>query len=239
MRQRQIHIPRVMIPNAVTALGVFFGYLSILYTFDDQYVVAAWLIVIAGLLDLMDGRVARAVGGTSKFGGYFDSLADAINYGVAPSLLFYRAYLSDWGALGATFSFLPILCGAIRLARFNVLTDETGKDDYFLGLPTTAAAAFLASYVIFTYELFGHYGPANFAAALLAIASLLMISGVPYEHNSGFTRRSWKTGLLIVMLATLLLFPGRALFPWIAFYVSYGLIRGLIMTLRDEQRKRA
>jgi CDP-diacylglycerol---serine O-phosphatidyltransferase len=239
MRQRQIHIPRVMIPNAVTALGVFFGYLSILYTFDGQFVVAAWLIVSAGLLDLMDGRVARAVGGTSKFGGYFDSLADAINYGVAPSLLFYQAYLSDWGALGATFSFLPILCGAIRLARFSVLTDETGKDDYFTGLPTTAAAGLLASYVLFAQDVFGNLGPANFAAALLAIASFLMVSDVPYEHNSGYTRRGWKMGLLVVMLLTLLLVPAKALFPWMALYVGYGLIRGVILTLKDEQRKRA
>lgn len=238
MRQHQIHISRAVIPNAVTALGVFMGYLAILYTFEGSYILAAWLIVLAGIFDLMDGRLARAVGGTSKFGGYFDSLADAINYGVAPSLLFYRAYLSDWGFLGATFSFLPILCGAIRLARFGVLTDESGKGDYFLGLPTTVAAGFLASYIIFSHDVFGNYGPANLAAGLLAVASLLMVSGVPYEHNSGFTRRNWKAIMLLVMLLTLLLFPARALFLWLAFYVGYGLIRSVILTLAAEQRKR-
>src|SRR5690554_2420745 len=105
MKPKPFRIPRAVIPNAITALGVFLGYLSILYTFDNQFVSAAWLIVMAGLLDLLDGRVARAVGGTSKFGGQFDSLADAINYGVSPSLLFYQTYLSGSGALGAIFSF--------------------------------------------------------------------------------------------------------------------------------------
>jgi len=238
MRHPPIHISRAVIPNAVTALSVFFGYLAILYIFEGSYLLAAWLIVLAGILDLMDGRLARMVGGASKFGGYFDSLADAINYGVAPSLLFYRVYLSDWGVLGAVFSFLPILCGAIRLARFSVLTDERGKSDYFLGLPTTVAAGFLASYLIFSHEVFGDYGPANLAAGLLAVASLLMVSGVPYEHNNGFTRRNWKAALLLVMLVTLVLFPARALFLWMAFYVGYGLIRSVILTLVTEQRKR-
>jgi CDP-diacylglycerol---serine O-phosphatidyltransferase len=239
MRQNQIHISRAVIPNTVTAFGVFLGYLAIVFTFEGSYILAAWLIVLAGILDLMDGRLARAVGGASKFGGYFDSLADAINYGVAPSVLFYRVYLSDMGLLGAIFSFLPILCGAIRLARFGVLTDENGKDDYFLGLPTTAAAAFLCSYIIFSHDVFGNYGPANLAAGLLAVASLLMVSGVPYEHNNGFTRRNWKALLVVLMLVTLLVFPARALFLWLTFYVGYGLIRSVILTLVDEQRKRA
>lgn len=239
MRQHQIHVPRAVIPNAVTALGVFFGYLAILYTFEGNYLAAAWLIVIAGILDLMDGRLARAVGGTSKFGGYFDSLADAINYGVAPSILFYRMYLVDWGILGASFSFLPTMCGAIRLARFTVVSEETGKGEFFLGLPTTVAAGFLASYVIFTHDVLGNFGPANVAAVLLATASLLMVSEVPYEHNNSFTRRNWKAVMLVAMLLTLLIFPSRALFVWIAVYVTVGLIRSLILTLKDEQRKRA
>ncbi|MEO8609840.1 MAG: CDP-diacylglycerol--serine O-phosphatidyltransferase [Chloroflexota bacterium] len=238
MRQHQIHVPRAVIPNAVTALGVFLGYLAILYTFEGNFVAAAWLIVIAGILDLMDGRLARAVGGTSKFGGYFDSLADAINYGVAPSILFYRAFLVDWGVIGAAFSFLPTMCGAIRLARYSVVTEETSKGDFFLGLPTTVAAGFMASYVIFTHDLFGSYGPVNVAAVLLATASLLMVSEVPYEHNNNFTRRNWKAALLLVMLLTLVFFPARALFLWITFYVTMGLIRSLIVTLKDEQRKR-
>jgi CDP-diacylglycerol---serine O-phosphatidyltransferase len=236
---RQPRVNRSIIPNTVTALGVFLGYISILYTFEGNFLGAAWLIVIAGILDLMDGRLARKFGGASKFGGYFDSLADAINYGVAPSILFYRLYLDGWGFWGAAFSFLPTVCGAIRLARFSVLSEESAHGDFFVGLPTTMAAGLLASYVIFIHEFTGNYGSPMLAAAMLATASVLMISAVPYEHNNSFTRRNWKTLLMLVMLVTLVIIPARALFVWLALYVSFGLVRGILFTLSDLQRKRA
>ncbi|MEZ4669799.1 MAG: CDP-alcohol phosphatidyltransferase family protein [Anaerolineae bacterium] len=81
----RLAIKRTWIPNSVTALSVFLGYLSIVYTFEGFYVTAAWLVVLAAILDSMDGRLARKLGAGTKFGSYFDSLADAINYGAAPS----------------------------------------------------------------------------------------------------------------------------------------------------------
>lgn len=228
---------RTWIPNSVTALSVFLGYLSIMYTFQGYFVTAAWLIVLAGILDSMDGKLARKLGGCSKFGSYFDSLADAINYGVAPALLFQRAYFSDWSILGSLVTFLPIVCSAIRLARFNVLTEEEEHDGFFVGLPTTVAAGFLASFVIFMNEIVKSYGSPTLAAVLMAIASLLMISAVPYEHNSVITRRGWKGLLLLLAVVTLFLFQGRALFAWVALYVTYGLIRSMLQTFKDlEQR---
>lgn len=236
---RRLAINRTWIPNSVTALSVFLGYLSIVYTFEGYYVTAAWLIVVAGILDSMDGKLARKLDAGSKFGSYFDSLADAINYGVAPALLFYRAYFSEWPVLGGLVSFLPIVCSAIRLARFNVLTDEEEVDDFFVGLPTTVAAGFLASFVIFMSELAkGEYGSPLLAALLMGAASLLMVSAVPYEHNKAVTRRNWKGALLVLALGTLVLYQGRALFVWVALYVTVGLIRSALHTLRDlEQRK--
>lgn len=236
MRQQPLQLNRAIIPNTVTALSVFLGYLSILYTFDGEYVLASWLIIFAGVFDLMDGRVARVVKVTSKFGGYFDSLADAINYGVAPSLLFFHAYLRDWGAVGALVSFLPTVCGAIRLARFGVLSDESAKGDFFLGLPTTTAAGLLVAYIIFMQEITGHIGASSVAAAMMAAASLLMVSDIPYDHNSSYTRRNWKTILAVGMLATLALFPAKALFPWLAAYVVYGFVRGILWTINDLRR---
>ncbi len=237
---RPIRVTRAVIPNSVTAFGVFLGYLSILYTFEGNFIAAAWLIVIAGIIDLMDGRLARMVGGSSKFGGYFDSLADAINYGIAPSLLFYHAYFADWGFAGAAFSFLPTVCGAIRLAHFNVLEDESAEhSDYFMGLPTTVAAGFLASYLLFAHDVLGNSGPVNIAAGLMLSASLLMVTAVPYGHNSIYTRRSfllnWRVSIVLVAVVTLALFPARALFAWIALYVAFGLIRGLIEGLKQRK----
>ncbi len=237
MKARRLPMKRTWIPNSVTALSVFLGYLSIMYTFQGYFVTAAWLIVLAGILDSMDGKLARKLGGCSKFGSYFDSLADAINYGVAPALLFQRAYFSDWSILGSLVTFLPIVCSAIRLARFNVLTEEEEHDGFFVGLPTTVAAGFLASFVIFMNELVKSYGSPTLAAVLMAVASLLMVSAVPYEHNSVITRRGWKGLLLLLAIVTLFLFQGRALFAWVALYVTYGLIRSMLHTFKDlEQR---
>lgn len=233
MKNRAIHLNRTWIPNSVTALSVFLGYLSIVYSFQGAFVLAAWLIVMAGILDAMDGRLARAFGGGSKFGSYFDSLADAINYGLAPSLLFYRVYFADWAFWGNAFSFLPTVCGAIRLARFNVASEESGKTDFFLGLPTTVAAGLLASFVIFMNSRFTTYGSPTLAAGLLILASLLMISAVPYEHNKVFTRKSWKAFLFMIALTTLAFFQGTVLFVWVALYVGFGFIRSAWHTLRD------
>ncbi len=233
MKHHAVHLNRTWIPNGVTALSVFLGYLSIVYTFQGTFILAAWLILMAGILDSMDGRLARAFGGGTKFGSYFDSLADAINYGVAPSLLFYRVYFVDWAFWGNIFSFLPTVCGAIRLARFNVISEEDSKTDFFLGLPTTVAAGLLASFVIFMYDLFSNYGSPTLAAGILVIASFLMVSDVPYEHNKVFTRKSWKALLFMVALGTLAFFQGPALFVWAALYVGFGLIRSTFRTLLD------
>jgi CDP-diacylglycerol---serine O-phosphatidyltransferase len=233
MKHHAVHVNRTWIPNSVTALSVFMGYLSIVYTFQGAFVMAAWFILLAGILDLMDGRLARAFGGGTKFGSYFDSLADAINYGVAPSLLFYRVYFVDWAFWGNIFSFLPTMCGAVRLARFNVLSENSGKADFFLGLPTTAAAGLLASFVIFMYGLFANYGSPTLAAGLVLATSLLMVSEVPYEHNKVFTHKSWKAFLFMIALATLAFFQGSALFLWGAVYVGFGLLRSALYTLND------
>lgn len=235
---RRLPINRSWIPNSVTALSVFLGYMSIVYTFEGFFVTAAWLIVVAGILDSMDGKLARKLGAGTKFGSYFDSLADAINYGVAPALLFYRAYFSEWSVIGGLVSFLPIVCSAIRLARFNVLTEEEGADDFFVGLPTTVAAGFLASFVIFMSELAkGQYGSPLLAAVLMGGASLLMVSAVPYEHNKMVTRRNWKGALFLLALGTLIVYQGRALFVWVALYIILGFIRSAFHTFRDLEQK--
>lgn len=234
-KPHSIPFKRTWIPNSVTAFSAFLGYLSIIYALQGQFVLAAWLIVIAGILDMMDGKLARMCGGESKFGSYFDSLADAINYGVATSLLFYRAYFVDMGLIGGIISFLPTVCGTIRLARFNVLTETTSKSEFFMGLPTTVAAGFMASFIIFRHEMTGNYGSPVMAAALLALASLLMVSAVPYEHNSAFIRRNKKVLLLVFALATLVPFGGRALFVWVALYVTAGLTRSVVHTVRERR----
>ncbi len=235
-----IRVSKVVIPNAVTGLAIFIGYLSVMHALQRQYLAAAWLILLAAFLDWFDGRIARRTNTTSDFGAQFDSLADIINYGVAPSILFYRIYFVEWDFLGMLLSFTPTICGAVRLSRFTVDAIAGGYKTYFTGLPTTMAAAFLASFVIFTSDL--GYGSPYLAVALLLAASLLMVSDVWYGKNSGLSLaavlRSWKGTICLLLLATLILFPTKALFLWSALYIGYGLARSVMLTIADRRQER-
>src|SRR5688500_13129210 len=100
--------PKVLIPNAITGSAIFAGYMSMMSTFQGEYTLAAWLILAACVLDMLDGRVARLMKASSEFGVQFDSLADVVNYGVAPSLLFHRLFFQNADFIGMAISFLPV-----------------------------------------------------------------------------------------------------------------------------------
>lgn len=228
--------PKVFIPNTITALSIFAGYLSIIYALEGEFLLSAWLILLAGFLDAADGRIARSMGATSDFGEEFDSMADVINYGVGPSILFYRIYFINDGFWGVVLCFLCVFCAAARLARFNVLSSTGIDKTFFTGLPSTVGAAMLASYVIFVYELRGDFGSSHPAGAVLIIASLLMVSQVKYEKSRLYiprhmpSLRSLLVGTLIVL--SLLVQPKAALFAWIAIFVGYGVLRSALVTLQ-------
>lgn len=227
---------KVVIPNAITGMSIFAGYLAIALSLDGRFLTAAWLILLAGILDSFDGRVARAIGATSEFGIQFDSLADAVNYGVAPSLLFFSLYFNDWGMIGMMLGFLPVLCAMVRLAGFNTQATEENKG-YFHGLPTTAAALFLVSYVIFAQSN-PIFNQSVVAAVLVMLAAVLMVSPVRYEKNNLMSphrmfkdRRSTAS---VVVLVTIIVLPSIALFAWCTLYICFGLARGLVMIIKDS-----
>lgn len=139
-----------MIPSLFTLANLFFGFLAILWTIDGQYRFAAGLILLAVLMDSMDGKVARKLSVSSDFGKELDSLSDVVSFGVAPAILTYEALLAaplgNWGMIiAAVFA----LCGAVRLARFNILNITT----HFLGVPITFAGGFMALMVLFSKAL--------------------------------------------------------------------------------------
>lgn len=232
-----IHIPKMVIPNAITGFSIFAGYLSIAQSLDGNYGSAAWFILAAGVLDAFDGRVARAMRATSEFGIQFDSLADVVNYGVAPSLLYYLLYFQEWGFVGVGLAFLPVVCASIRLARFNVQSADGPRRKHFIGLPTTVAAAFLASFVIFTSQTYGSYGPQAMATGLLIMAAALMVSPVRYAKDDILSARAIVrkrraiTGVMV--LASLIVFPTVAVFAWTLLYIMFGLARGMVMIVKD------
>jgi CDP-diacylglycerol---serine O-phosphatidyltransferase len=242
---RNIRISKAIVPNAITLAAIFAGYVSIIESFQGHYLNAAVLIVIACLLDMLDGRVARMMKVASDFGVQIDSLADVINYGVAPAILFYFLYFQPWGIIGLALGFLIMACAAVRLARFNVGADPDIPQAYFVGLPTTIAAFVLSGWVIFTFSQTPVLGTSEIAAVLVVLLSVLMVSEVHYDKSNIFSLRYIrKTNRIITLLGifiSVILYPQLAFFGWGLLYILYGLVRSAIITLwylrRDDGRE--
>ncbi len=156
--------------NVVTILNIVFGTLSIIYVLADDYSMAALLILLAAVMDGMDGRIARKLETTSELGKELDSLCDLVSFGVAPSILLFSQVLHGrYPTLGLLCTILFVVCGALRLARFNILNIH----DYFLGVPITVAGLLLAMVSLAAAFL----SPGIILLAVF-ILSLLMVSNL-------------------------------------------------------------
>jgi len=169
-----------ILPNLFTTGSLFAGFYGIVSTLNGNYLTAAWFILVASIFDGLDGKIARLTGTTSKFGVEYDSLADLVAFGVAPALLMYTWALKPFGKLGWLAAFLYLVCGALRLARFNVQV-ATVESKRFVGLPIPAAASMVAACVLLFYHL-GGTGTIKKASVLLLIyvLALLMVSSFRY-----------------------------------------------------------
>lgn len=170
-----------LIPSLFTAGNIMCGFFSVLSTFNGEYVRAALFIIFAHVLDGVDGYAARLTKTTSQFGVELDSLADVVSFGVAPAILVYYWALVPWGNWGWLAACTYVVCGALRLARFNVQARGIGKG-HFVGLPIPAAAEMIVSTVLLYYYLGGEGAPNKQITLLLVIYGLavLMVSAFPY-----------------------------------------------------------
>jgi CDP-diacylglycerol--serine O-phosphatidyltransferase len=172
--------------------------------FHGQYEAAAPLIFWAIVLDLLDGRIARMTGTTSEFGGELDSLADAISFGVAPALLAYAWGFGAVPRVGWLAAFLFVVCGALRLARFNVQRQAT-DGRFFVGLPIPAAAAMVAALVNFRPEPIADRSLAFACVSLMVILAFLMVSTFRYWSFKNVDLRSRRSYVMIVGIAVSLI----------------------------------
>jgi CDP-diacylglycerol--serine O-phosphatidyltransferase len=229
-----------VLPNLITSGSLFAGFYSVASTYNGQFEKAAAAIIAGAVLDGLDGRVARMTRTTTKFGVEYDSLADLVTFGVAPAFLVYGWALSQFGRWGWLAAFLFLICGALRLARFNVQvnTVEKGK---FNGLPIPAAATFVASIILLFYYL-GGSGNFKHIALLLAIYVLafLMVSTVKYnsfKDLEAFRRRPFNTLVVFIFLALLLAAePQVMIFLFTAGYVVSGPIGELVAFVKNRRR---
>lgn len=242
VRRKRRPLPRVMIPSFFTLMNLFCGFVSIIMIYKGNLVSGSWLIVFAGLFDALDGLMARLTNATSAFGIELDSLSDVVSFGVAPGFLIFRFGVESLSTAGIIIAALPALCGAIRLARFNVETREL-KMDHFRGLPIPAQATMLvAFYLTFNDEmyLFDHfkYGVNNVLVPMVILLSLLMVSTVPFDKIPRFSRHyirqhRGKTILFIGYLLAIILFREYGLMAVFTVFIGKGLVTAAIRFSRD------
>ena len=156
-----------LIPNIITLSNLVFGITSLWYIMEGMYKEAGIAILFAMVLDGLDGRLARYFQVSSDFGKELDSLADLVSFGVAPALLSYGSILYAYGYFGLAVSMIFALCGAIRLARFNVLNIKT----HFVGIPITFAGPLLVIFILLSNRL-----PLPFYPVAMLVLSYLMVS---------------------------------------------------------------
>ena len=222
-----------ILPNLVTTGGMACGFYSIINSIDGDYVKAAYLIVLASIFDLFDGRVARMTKTTSAFGVQYDSLSDLVSFGVAPAIVLYTwslaslaAYGPAWGKLGWAAAFMFAACGALRLARFNTQVGVADKR-YFQGLAIPAAAGLAMSYVWMTLDLKYTGTDVQFITPIIAVAGgLLMVSRFRY-----YSFKAWPLSdrvpffwipVVVLVFVALAVNPPRVLFGIAALYALSG-----------------
>ncbi len=226
-----------MVPSAFTVMNLMSGYLSILATINGKYSMAAYLIIIATLFDALDGKVARKMNQPSNFGLEFDSMADIISFGVAPSVLIYKAFSGEWVVAGAIIAFMPLLFAGIRLAKFNIQSEKHSKK--FVGLPAPSMAIINSSLVLFNFAVPYNMGAARFVIPLIILTSILMLSNIPFDKFPHFSlKRDGKINIILwVMIASgilMLTFRGFVIFPITFLYLTYVLGRWILNYGKEE-----
>lgn len=223
--------------NLMTSGNLFCGFFSIIAALDGHPQIAGWLIVAAALLDAFDGKLARFFGGGSKFGSQFDSMADMVSFGVAPGILIFKAAFEDFGTLGTLVSFAPVLAVAVRLARFNVMTD--GKHNDFVGLSSPLHACLTASFVFMSFNKWGEILDSNVLAFLVLTSSALMVSRLPLPGLPRFTLREQgynlvKVLVLLACVLSMLINPPENTFPVLAALILAAFVVGIVRHFRRD-----
>ena len=176
---------RMILPNAITLIGVCIGLSSIKFALDGKFALAVVGILFAGLMDALDGRIARLIKGTSKMGKELDSLGDVISFGVAPALIMYFWNLQYLDKLGWFVCLIYVVCVALRLARFNVNSEEepSWRDNFFEGIPSPAGGIIVLMPLVVSFsglgEIFFEINYELIVPAFFIVVSILLISTIP------------------------------------------------------------
>ncbi|MDD2219382.1 MAG: CDP-diacylglycerol--serine O-phosphatidyltransferase [Desulfoplanes sp.] len=242
---KPIHKGVYILPNLMTTASLFTAFLGILWAIDGQFEKSALAILVSCLFDGLDGKVARLTHSASDFGVQFDSLADLVAFGVSPAVLVYLWNTHMFGRLGLVSSFLLIVCGALRLARFNVQVNVVSKK-FFVGLPIPASACTMACLVLFAPYLPEALQTTMLPGVTLGLAivlSLLMVSNVRYASFKDFEvlrSHRFSATVTVIMLFVLVASEPKLLgfLIFIGYMISGPLYTFIILPLLRSHRLR-
>ena len=213
---------RMILPNMLTLIGVCIGLTSIRFSFNGQFDLAIIAIIFAALIDGLDGRIARLIKGTSKVGKELDSLTDMISFGVAPAFIMYFWTLSSLGRLGWLICLIYVICVALRLARFNINSNQepSWRDNFFEGVPSPAGGILVLTPLVISMTNFDLVKIDNniITPIFFIVTSLLLISKFP---TYSFKKIVIQRQTTIFLLFGIVLFFGFILiYPFIAISIS-------------------
>lgn len=252
----KLHKLKFVLPNLFTVTSIFCGFYALTLSAGDaspsQLYQAALAIFFAMFFDGFDGRVARLTRTQSQFGVELDSLADVISFGVAPAMLVYKWALSSLGLVGLLVSFMFTACGALRLARFNVLahsSDHAGSSRFFVGLPIPLAAGMIVSMVIAHHGMRGGdplgTGARVPIAVVVGVLSLLMVSTLRYRtfKDVRLNRRTLSVFMVVCLTGVLVatrIHPSYVLVVYFGAYLLLGFVEsGLLLGRHLSERREA
>jgi CDP-diacylglycerol--serine O-phosphatidyltransferase len=231
LREKGIYL----VPNLFTSGNLFCGVFAILAVFNADYLSASIAILIASVFDVLDGKIARLTRATSRFGAEYDSLCDVISFGMAPAMLAYAWALGSLGRLGWVAVFLYVVCGALRLARYNL--SSGAHSSHFVGLPIPAAASFIASLVLFDSHIlqFGKEVRPMLIVGVIYVLAFLMVSTFRYRSLASLPMQGRKplsllVGVLLFFLL-LIVAPPVMLLASFSFYIISGVLERPIVAL--------
>jgi CDP-diacylglycerol--serine O-phosphatidyltransferase len=227
-----------ILPNLFTTGNLFCGFWAIISVFQEKFFYAAVAILLASVFDVLDGKVARLSGATSKFGVQYDSLADLVSFGIAPALLAFSWALRPYGKFGWLAAFLFVVCGALRLARFNVQS-SSGEVKYFKGLPIPAAALMIALTILLYLELIETDWVKDIAVlAMIYVLAFLMVSNIRYfsfKELDLAKRKPFSIFIFVILsMIVIIMQPVIVLFVFALAYVFSGPVN-MILAWRKKR----
>jgi len=242
VHQRKAQLKRgvYIIPSLFTTGNLICGFFSLISTFNGEYFQAALFIIFANILDGLDGLVARVTKTTSQFGVELDSLADLVSFGLAPAVLVYYWALVPWGTWGWLAACLYAVCGALRLARFNVQVKNVEKS-HFVGLPIPAAAEMIVATIVMYYFLGGEGAAHKQIILLLVIYALgaLMVSNIRYFSFKQFAlKRKYPDWLLLSAILFIIVCIAAPEIMFFSCFLLYTLSGPLLWLLTYYKRRR-